>query len=148
MPNRAADIMRMMQGIHGAGGANQPVSPYGPAGELTQPPVYRPRRVSNLGQDLSEFLSPPPPNIRANQPVSPYGPAGAMGARGANQPVSPYGPAGAMGAPPSPAGRFAEDMDPEELRRLMEMMNRAVGKPAPDTSTLRRGPDTSTLRRG
>ena len=130
MPNRAADIMRMMQGIHGAGGANQPVSPYGPAGELTQPPVYRPRRVRNLGQDLSEFLSPPPPNIRANQPVS------------------PYGPTGAMGAPPSPAGRFAEDMDPEELRRLMEMMNRAVGKPAPDTSTLRRGPDTSTLRRG
>ena len=86
MPNRAADIMRMMQGIHGAGGANQP--------------------------------------------------------------VSPYGPTGAMGAPPSPAGRFAEDMDPEALRRLMEMMNRAVGKPAPDTSTLRRGPDPSTLRRG
>ena len=84
MPNRAADIMRMMQGTMGAGGATPP-----------QPGLSS----NDLGRDLTTMMGPPPP----------------------------------------PAGRFADNMDPEQLRRLMEMMQGTmggVGKPAPDTSTL------------
>ena len=76
MPNRAADIMRMMQGTMGAGGAPQ-------------------SRLSS--NDLGRVMAPPAP----------------------------------------PAATFADNMDPEQLRRLMEMMQGLMGgKPAPDTSTL------------
>ena len=69
MPNRAAELMRMMQGTMGAGGAPQ-------------------------------------------SRLSPNRLAGAM---------NPMGPA------PPPAGRFADNMDPEALHRLMEMMNAKQG---------------------
>ena len=82
MPNRAADIMRMMQGTMGAGGA---------------PPPQPGLSSNNLGRDLTTMMGPPPPS----------------------------------------AGRFADTMDPEQVRRLMEMMQGLMGgKPAPDTSTL------------
>ena len=82
MPNRAADIMRMMPGTMGAGGA---------------PPPQPGLSSNNLGRDLTTMMGPPPPS----------------------------------------AGRFADNMDPEQLRRLMEMMQGLMGgKPAPDTSTL------------
>ena len=82
MPNRAADIMRMMQGTMGAGGA---------------PPPQPGLSSNNLGRDLTTMMGPPPPS----------------------------------------AGRFADNMDPEQLRRLMEMMQRTqgslpMGRPQPN----------------
>ena len=63
---------------------------------------------------------------------------GTMGAGGAPQSRLSSNTLGRVMAPPTPpAATFADNMDPEQLRRLMEMMQGLMGgKPAPDTSTL------------
>jgi len=70
MPNRAAELMRMMQGTMGAGGS---------------PPKPRPNTDTLVDR------------------------------------MNPMGPA-------PPAGNFADNMDPEVLRRLMQMMGATQGR--------------------
>ena len=73
---------------------------------------------------------------------------GTMGAGGAPQSRLSSNTLGRVMAPPTPpAATFADNMDPEQLRRLMEMMQRTqgslpMGRPQPNTA------DVEAMMRG